>query len=96
MVALIVVLFACFERCIFELFAAVKGKTELICQYKGGFASLAKAGLEQHPVKSEEAKCSDPADAALINDYIRKLEGGHQHFDKQLTKAILRSNAATW
>ena len=85
-------MFACFERCIFELFAAVKGKTELICQYRSGFAVEAEAGLEEHPVKSEEAKCSKDADAELINGYIRKLEGGHQHLDEQLTKAILESN----
>jgi hypothetical protein len=81
--------------CIFELFAAVKGKTELICQYKSGFADRAKEGLEEHPVKSEQAKCSKDADAELINGYIRRLGGEHKYLDEQLTKAILTSNADT-
>ena len=43
---------------------------------------------------SEEAQCSDPADAELINGHIRQLKGGHKYLNKQLTKtkAILKSS----
>ena len=51
-------------------------------------------GRHPNPVKSEEAKCSDDADAELINGYIRKLKGGHSELDKKLTERILESNQA--
>ena len=91
---MVVCLFS-FGRCLFELYAAIKGNTELICQYKVGYAWQAEDGLEEHPVQSLEAQCSSQDDKELIDDYIRKLDGEHSWLDKQLTQAIKDSNSDT-
>lgn len=85
---LMVVCLFCFVRCLFELYAAIAGKTELKCQYKAGMASQAEKGLKEHPVQSAEAQCSSVDDKKLIDGYISNLDGGHSGLDEKLTQTI--------
>ena len=89
---LMVVRLLCLVRCLFELYAAIAGNTELICQYKLGFAHQAEEALKEHPVQSEEAQCSSEDDKKLIDGYIGKLDGGHTELDKKLAETIKASN----
>ena len=82
----------CFVRCLFELYAAIAGNTELICQYKLGYIQAAEKGLKKHPVQSAEAQCSSQDDKKLIDGYISKLDGGHSDLNKKLTETIKESN----
>ena len=82
----------CFVRRIFELFAAIAGNTEIICQYRDGGVNQTREALAKHPVNSKKAECSSKADKELIDGYIAKLDGGHSELDKKLTETIKNSN----
>ena len=79
-------------RCVFELYAAIKGQVTLLCQYKGGFARHVEEALEDKPVNAADAKCSDPKDKQMIDAFIEGLEG-FPKFNKDIETAIRATNA---
>ena len=79
-------------RCVFELYAAIKGQVTLLCQYKLGWASQVEAALKKKPVNARDAKCSDPKDKQMIDAFIEGLDGFPQ-FNKDIETAILATNA---
>ena len=76
----------------FELFAAIKGKTKLVCQYKTGWATLVKDQLKETPVDAAKAECSQDEDKKMIDDYINNLPGGFVQFNADLDRTIRASN----
>ena len=76
----------------FELFAAIKGKTNLLCQYMGGWADWLEDQLKKTPVDAANAECSQDEDKKMIDDYIRDLPGGQVQFDADIEKAIRECN----
>lgn len=78
--------------CVFELFAAIKGKTNLVCQYQGGRASHVEAQLKKTPVDAAKTECSQDEDKKMIDDYIRNLPGGFGQFNADLDRTIRASN----
>ena len=76
----------------FELFAAIKGKTKLICQYQWGWASQVEPQLMETPVDAAKAECSQKKDKEMIDDYIHNLPGGFGKFNADLTRTIRASN----
>ena len=76
----------------FELFAAIKGKTNLLCQYRFGFAYNVEEQLKKTPVDAAKAECSQDEDKKMIDDYIRDLPGGFGQFNADLDRTIRESN----
>ena len=80
-------------RCVFELYAAIKGQVTLLCQYQLGFADDVERALKEKPVNAADAKCSDAKDKQMIDAFIEGLEGGFTQFDKDIETAIRATNA---
>ena len=76
----------------FELFAAIKGKTNLLCQYQDGWALFVKHQLKKTPVDAAKAECSQKKDKKMIDDYIHNLPGGFGKFNADLDRTIRASN----
>ena len=76
----------------FELFAAIKGKTNLLCQYVAGETWRVKKQLRKTPVDTAKAECSQKKDKKMIDDYIRDLPGGFGQFNADLESTIRASN----
>ena len=79
----------------FELFAAIKGKTNLLCQYQFGEADGpygVNRQLKQTPVDSAKAECSKKKDKKMIDKFIRNLPGGFVQFNADLDRTIRESN----
>ena len=76
----------------FELFAAIKGKTKLLCQYKYGRADQVEQQLYRTPVDVAKAECSQDEDKKMIDDYINDLPGGFVQFNADLDRTIRESN----
>ena len=68
----------------FELFAAIKGKTKLICQYQGGYACQVVPQLNKTPVDAAKAECSQKKDKKMIDAYIINLLGSFEKFKVML------------
>ena len=79
-------------RCVFELYAAIKGQVTLLCQYKWGYAYEVENALEEKPVNSADAKCSDAKDKQMIDAFIEGL-GGFAKFNKDIETAVKETNA---
>ena len=80
-------------RCVFELYAAIKGQVTLLCQYMDGWASQVEYALKEKPVNAEDAKCSDLKDKQMIDAFIEGLDGRFPHFNAEIEKAIKETNA---
>ena len=76
----------------FELFAAIKGKANLVCQYQTGWASDVEVQLKKTPVDAAKAECSQDEDKKMIEDYINNLPGGFVQFNADLDRTIRESN----
>ena len=79
-------------RCVFELYAAIKGQVTLLCQYQMGLAEEVEAALKDKPVNAADAECSDPKDKQMIDAFIEGLDGFAQ-FNKDIETAIRATNA---
>ena len=79
-------------RCVFELYAAIKGQVTLLCQYMDGFAFQVEKALEDKAVNAADAKCSDAKDKQMIDAFIEGLDG-FAKFNADIEKAIKETNA---
>ena len=80
-------------RCVFELYAAIKGQVTLLCQYMQGVPWQVEKALKKKPVNAADAECSDAKDKQMIDAFIEGLEGGFTQFNKDIETAVRATNA---
>lgn len=80
--------------CVLELYAAVAGDAQLVCELKGGMRTYVEHALAKKPVNCAAAVTRNTKDKQQVDEFISSSVG-FEKMDMIVTKAILQS-ATSW